>query len=267
MKERVQFIIEENTVKEIVNSMLCPNCVENKVGVKFIHHQIDTYVIVKCEKDECGFLILDTTKKIKEIEKKNKMYPMTTVLIYCMMLLGVGYRGVDRLISYMNLKHFKCKTYIRYAKYITNCAIIHTGNVLNKSRAAVWRHYAEKQGVLVDGMVQVDVTYDGSWHRRGYKSNFGVGSAIDVDTGLILDYHVCSKLCYVCKTKRTAFVNGKMTEAEYVFWLHEEHTDCDENYEGSSGGMEAAAAVQLWGKSKEHKMLRTLLWTPHTRGK
>ncbi|KAK4317970.1 hypothetical protein Pmani_010997 [Petrolisthes manimaculis] len=50
------------------------------------------------------------------------------------------------------------------------------------------------------------------------------------------------------------FKNGKITETEYVFWLDEHADVCEENYESSSGGMEAAGALELWGRSDEHEM-------------
>lgn len=46
----------------------------------------------------------------------------------------------------------------------------------------------------MNGMVTCDVTFDGSWHKRGHRSNFGVGAAVEVVTGLIF------RLCGVFKS-------------------------------------------------------------------
>ncbi|CAB4012625.1 Hypothetical predicted protein [Paramuricea clavata] len=37
-------------------------------------------------------------------------------------------------------------------------------------------------------VVEIAVSYDGTWSKRGYTANFGVGFVIAVDTGEILDY-------------------------------------------------------------------------------
>lgn len=37
-------------------------------------------------------------------------------------------------------------------------------------------------------------------------------------------------------------------------WLNDHVDSCDANYEGSSGGMEAAAAVEMWGRSLNYNM-------------
>lgn len=126
----------------------------------------------------------------------------------------------------------------------------------------MFEHYSSKKdGLSDDGMANVEVSFDGSWHKRGYKSNFGVGAVIDVDLGLVLDYHICSKLCSLCTNKNTLLRNKKLTETDYVMWWEDEHwMDCEENYEGASGGMESNAAVEMWSRSRSMKMMyRTFL--------
>ena len=45
-----------------------------------------------------------------------------------------------------------------------------------------------------DGLVDVGVSCDGSWARRGFSSLFGLVAVISVDTGKILVYHILSKI-------------------------------------------------------------------------
>ena len=110
-----------------------------------------------------------------------------------MLLLGVGYDGANKIMSFWSLKHFTKNTYIRYAKYVTENAVKNTKNILGKCRDAVFKHYENKVHKPVDGKLDIDVTYDGSWHKRGYKSNFGIGSVVAVGTGYILHYSGLSK--------------------------------------------------------------------------
>lgn len=110
---------------------------------------------------------------------------------------------------------------------------------------AVFPRYSNKHGVTADGLAPIEVMFDGSWHKQGNKSNFGVGAVIDVDLGLIWDYYVCSKLCNLCFVKSNALKKGKISEGDYIYWPEENHHDCEENLERSSGGMEPAAAVEL----------------------
>ena len=155
-------------------------------------------------------------------------------------------------------------------------AVNYAKSILEKSREAVFTHY-ESTGVKpVDGMLDTAVSYDGSWHKRGHKSKFGIDAAVDVETGLIMDYTVLSKICFLCNTKLMdytvlskicflcntklrALMNKKMTETEYVFWLEDHTVDCDQNFEDDSAPrrMEPAAAVVTWRRSETHHMRYT----------
>ena len=44
----------------------------------------------------------------------------------------------------------------------------------------------------------VSVSFDGTWAKRGFTSNHGVGFVISTDTGKVLDYSVVSKACSAC---------------------------------------------------------------------
>ena len=50
-----------------------------------------------------------------------------------------------------------------------------------------------------DGMLELAVSYDGTWMKRGHTSKFGCCAVIDVETGLVIDFHVMSLYCQVIK--------------------------------------------------------------------
>ena len=61
----------------------------------------------------------------------------------------------------------------------------------------------DEDTVDLDGAKPLDVmvSFDGTWHKRGFTSLYGVGIVIDVMTGLVLDYEVLSKFCQACSMK------------------------------------------------------------------
>ncbi|CAB3986304.1 Hypothetical predicted protein [Paramuricea clavata] len=83
-----------------------------------------------------------------------------------------------------------------------------------------------------DDVLDVAVTFDGTWAKRGFTLLTGVVFVISVDSGEVLDYHVLSKVCQICAIKKV-----KVTEEEFEQWLlaHE----CDINFVGSSPAMES----------------------------
>lgn len=255
---REHIIVVKDDIEFLVKNMACGECLSDELEITFTQHQIDTYYKVNCEN---GHVIIDTnmTRKPK-MPVKEKYYPLTTMLVFCMMMLGVGYDGVSKILAYLSLKHFTEQTYIRTAKYLTKKATIHTDNILEKSRSVVYEHYSNKEGGLDNGMANVDVTFDGSWHKRGHKSNFGVAATVDVDLGLVLDYSVCSKLCTMCTRKKMDLKNEKITEQDYNTWYENHRNVCEVNFSGPSGGMEKHAAVELWSNTTRNNMMyRTFL--------
>ena len=100
-------------------------------------------------------------------------------------------------------------------------------------------------------MAKVAVTVDGTWQKRGHSSKIGVVFVISVATGEILDYEVKSLICHECQARENM---DKDTE-EFKAWKAG-HTNCQINHSTSSEDMEASAAVEMFGRSKENYGLK-----------
>ncbi|GFU51042.1 uncharacterized protein TNCV_2757151 [Trichonephila clavipes] len=66
------------------------------------------------------------------------------------------------------------------------------------------------------GVLDITVSFDGSWQKRGYKSLYGIGVVIDLLTGLVIDYEILSKYCTEC-TAAVPHLEWKM-EAAAILW-------------------------------------------------
>ncbi|GFN85550.1 hypothetical protein PoB_001205600 [Plakobranchus ocellatus] len=105
-----------------------------------------------------------------------------------------------------------------------------------------------------DGVLNVDVSYDGTWAKRGHTLKIGAGAIIEVMTSLVIDVHVMSTYCQLC-----ASVGERLrrdNDREYEEWLqgHQESSLCTRKYKGSAGGMEVRGALTMWRRSLEHVM-------------
>ena len=100
-----------------------------------------------------------------------------------------------------------------------------------------------------DGILDIDVSFDGSWQKRGHSSHNGVASVIDVLTGLVVDYEILSNYCAKCKI---AEANGFATNE----WKEKHAPNCLKNYDGSANSMEAECAKRLWSRSVDKFKLR-----------
>lgn len=50
-----------------------------------------------------------------------------------------------------------------------------------------------------ESVIDIQVFFDGTWQKRGFTSNYGVGVCIDIITGLVIDY--VSLYCHTCVLK------------------------------------------------------------------
>lgn len=49
-------------------------------------------------------------------------------------------------------------------------------------------HFNDEKQVL-----DITVSYDGTWQKRGFTSKYGIGYCIEVLTGLVIDFEILSK--------------------------------------------------------------------------
>ncbi|GFV76186.1 uncharacterized protein TNCV_4672751 [Trichonephila clavipes] len=99
--------------------------------------------------------------------------------------------------------------------------------------------------------VDITVSFDGSWQKRGYKSLYEIGVVIDLLISLVIDYEVLSKYCTEC----TAEVNDLSGDSpDFAIQCEGHKPECKINDSGSSSGMEMEAAAILWQRSNKESI-------------
>ncbi len=109
-----------------------------------------------------------------------------------------------------------------------------------------------KMGMPVTDIIDVTVTVDGTWQKRGRTSLFGIVVVMSWLTGQVLAIEVLSKHCQACKMKQVS----DMEEDEYEEWYDGHKDVCDSNYEGSSNAMEMEGVERIWKRSVADLNLR-----------
>ena len=92
-------------------------------------------------------------------------------------------------------------------------------------------------------IVDISVSCDGTWHRRGFSSLNGTVACISMDTGKVLDIEIMSRYCQSCvvnapleKTNPNKFAEFRAT--------HE--PECQIIHDGSAPAMEAEGTVNIF---------------------
>lgn len=119
---------------------------------------------------------------------------------------------------------------------------------MEKARARVRQVYKETDCTISDdSVIDIGVSFDGSWHKRGHTSNYGVGCVIELQTGLVINYCVLSKYCQVCAATGSE-------SPEFDIWCQGHKPDYFKNYSGSSPAMKTKAAEILWKISLDYNL-------------
>ena len=95
-------------------------------------------------------------------------------------------------------------------------------------------HLHSQYDTKPNDVIDVTVTCDGTWSKRGFTALYGVLVVMSWDSGQVLDAVALSKQCTVCKQKESP-----MEEQEYLDWYAVHEESCNANYSGSSPAMEA----------------------------
>ena len=99
--------------------------------------------------------------------------------------------------------------------------IVSGGDMLVRSAEAVREAYADTDPHLREAInkgenpiIDISVSFDGTWQKRGFTSLYGVSIWTDVLTGYVVDHVVLSKYCHACKLQEAK----NLPEAELAAW-------------------------------------------------
>ncbi|GBN83405.1 hypothetical protein AVEN_238151-1 [Araneus ventricosus] len=165
-------------------------------------------------------------------------------LVQGMLSLGLGRSTFEKVCVNMNLHIISSRTFNFYKKKILDGHPFAANQMLFNIRKDVKEAYGSRND---NDIVDIGISYDGSWLTRGHTPNIGIGCVIDLLTVFLIVYEVMSKRCEECHQTKLAL--GEDT-AESQFW-YEGHRDfCSVTHAGSSGSMKVKAAIKLWERSE-----------------
>ena len=172
-------------------------------------------------------------------------------VVYAAIEMGIGREDVSKFCEILNMPFSLSKdTWHSHEDALLQA---HTEVVqveLEKNRREARKLAVTEEGISAgdeDTVVNIPVSFDGTWSRRGYTANHGIGFVISAATGKVLDYEVISKVCNTCIQKKSS-----LNEHDFEQWA-ENHT-CLGSFGGSSASMEMESAKRLWGRSQDYSI-------------
>ena len=163
--------------------------------------------------------------------KVGTQYAPDLSTVYTSLINDDGYNGYQRYCGALHMPSMCKAVYYQHTQSLYKKMHDHYNELITIIHDRIRRYYREKLGVTPeDSILALEVSFDGSYAKRGYKSQYCLGIVIEVYTGWIVDFSVMSK-CRLCK------------DTGLVECPHGEHI-------GSSGSMEPKIAKILWDRSR-----------------
>ncbi|GFX87038.1 uncharacterized protein TNCV_2636781 [Trichonephila clavipes] len=132
-------------------------------------------------------------------EEAKNSHDINSKLVSAFLSIGRGHAALETFSSVLNMPTMDRKT---FAKCMHNLSV--KNKEVKKKMLEMSRQAAREAHVKVDAslknqeIIDVSVSYDGTWQKQGHTSNLGLGIIIDILSGLVLDFEVLSKYCHNC---------------------------------------------------------------------
>lgn len=244
-------LVTESAIQAMLVSTYCVDVsCSGETKAEFTRNGFDSTIVVICRKCLAKQPVQSpgSVTSLVNGQVKPTIVPRTLKFVYESLLNNLGLRGYNRVACSLSTPAMSCSKYERYAQFLYQNMRKEYVSLMTDVANRVKRHYIDEEGAVADpvtGLVDISVSFDGTWQNRGHRSHTGIGIAMDSVTGTVLDLEVLSNFCLSCASQKT-----NLTEAAFSDWKAT-HTNCKQNFDGNSGSMEAAAAARIWGRSAE----------------
>lgn len=231
------FLLHSSALNAVVTGK-CPNCTFDALKADVSRQQGFAFTItVSCSQCNEAICQIQSSPRVTSSESSRPPFDVNRKLVEGFVNIGAGYTAMVKFGAALSIKVMDQSTYRDHLKKLVDECVKLKEAILAKSRAAV-REFYEMENPELKGqeVIDVHVSYDGSWHKRGFTSNYGFVSVIEINTGLAIDFETFSKYCHICAINAAEL--GEESD-EYKAWYaaHTEMDECNSNFTGSPGNV------------------------------
>lgn len=194
----------------------------------------------------CGFeSTFETSNPVSKHDSTRHPFDVNRRVVQAFSSMGKGHRALETFSMTMNMKPIQFESYNKHILNLCDIYRLQAKRTLEEARAEVQKCYGmmDAEGSVLD----ITVSYDGTWQKRGFTSKYGIGCCIEVITGLVIDFEILSKYCKRCQEKKKQTLGDSNT---FQKWFESHKPKCQCNYVGSSPRMEVVAAERIWSRSE-----------------
>ena len=242
-------LVQQSSLSELLSSVICPKCHSSGLSFKITERENFGLAVkgaIYCSVCEDTISEQYLSERVGESASSRNPFEVNVRAVVAFRGIGCGQSAMQRWCGTMNMP--SCLSSPAY-QAIQSRLNISSKEAIDKAsrtaREAIVAAYNEV-GIIPDsdGILNIGVSYDGSWHKRGHSSHTGIGVVIDLLTGLPIDFEVLSNFCIKCQ-----FAPPKSGE-NYKDWEENHAKNCMKNYDGSANSMEMECAQRIWQRSE-----------------
>lgn len=239
----------------MIEQMACPKCYEVECKLSEVKRMgLNSTLKIACTNPNCNYIL--TRQMNQQIGKgKRRTSEANLMVVSAGKNCGLGYQKTRKFLAGLNVPQpLHLRTYQHIAVTVHDAAVAAAVESMASCANIVKQFYIAQilgSDFNRSDVVPVVVTYDGTWHKRGHSSHFGIGIVIELNTGLILDYKVLSNYCHGCE------IGPKPQDPNYEAWKNVHKNTCQKNYNGSANSMEVGAAMQMFPRSLNQQVMYT----------
>lgn len=243
-------IMSKSKLNQLIQKCSCSSC-GGKLYINFENiNGFATDIKLCC----CNCPVSHTTTSSPRLDgKKNAPFDINRRMAVAVSKIGKGHAAMQMFAGFLNMNSLSSRSFTQHVKQLKFASQKTVQTDLEKVRILVKKAYVD---VPADEPIDISVSFDATWQKRGHTSNFSAGCVIDMLTGYVLDYEVLSKVCEFCNVMGN---NMGWDSPEFLIWNEGHAPYCDANYKGSSGGMEVEIATILWKRSVDYGLRYTTL--------
>lgn len=244
----------------LVKGLLCLECGAASLVIRVTDHRLGLVAAMETVCTECDTVLNSTltSDRIEGSTAGNVPFSVVRQAVAASMDMGVGHAGLVKLCRFLDMKPLTHTSFTKHTHAICDANKVVVTRMLDDAASVVRRVYRDiDSSIGEDDVIDLTVSYDGSWMTRGHKSHYGIGCVVEVITGLVIDLQVMSLYCQRCAYASTR--HGGMNTAMFKDWFTTHEPECNRNYEGASGGMEVKAAELLWTRSTNRNFRYTTM--------
>lgn len=245
------FLVDPKELVKLFEILQCPECASKdlRVTVGEVHKGFCESMNLFCVSCAKTVKTVFSSSRIESTSQRPPFHVNKKKLEF-FVSLGLGHAGMEKMCMTMNIPVMSRATFSVHLDLLSKESEVFCNEMLGVARTVVRETSVTINPELADEpVIEATVSYDGSWQRRGFSSNYGLGFVIEVLTGLVVDFVILSKLCVECE--KSVSIMGRDTP-EFDYWFSKHKPNCEKNYSGTSPAMERSAAEILWRRSVQN---------------